>query len=468
MNLKVLLINPWRDTKYPQPPLGLAMLAAVLERKGHSVKILDLAALELSENSLSHVISGETPDVVGITAMTPVINSAINVARKVKEVNDEIVVALGGAHATLFPEEILRLVPQVDIVVRGEGEETMTELVETLEQGESLSSEILGVAYRDKEEIRFSQQRPYISDLDCLPYPSFHLLPMNKYRLHPPHGRQSPSIPILTSRGCPYRCIYCSKSVFGNKYRANSSTYIVDEIEFLMEKFNAKEITFYDDVFTLDKKRVYEICDELDKRGIDIPWTCETRVNLVNRDLIERMNRSGCYLIAYGVESGNQSILNNLKKDITVEQIVRAFEMTHNVGIRTIGYFMLGSPGETPETVKETIELAKKLDPDFAQFSISTPFPGTELFSMASKNGVVSKNWNDYVYAELNSIDFPAFETDALKKEDLQKWNATAYKSFYLRFGYLYKRLMRIRSFSELKLNAKGLFLLAELLRKKM
>lgn len=443
------------------------MIAAVLEEKGHQVKILDLTALGLSGNSISRLISGETPDIIGITAMTPNINSAINVARQAKEVNDDIVVVLGGAHATLFPIETLRLVPEVDIVIHGEGEETMAELVETLEKGEVVSPQTLGVAYRENREIRFSQKRPYISDLDCLPYPSFHLLPMNKYRLHPPHGKQSPSIPILTSRGCPNRCIYCSKSVFGNKYRANSSKYIVDEIVFLMEKFNAKEITFYDDVFTLDQKRIYGLCDELDKRGIEIPWTCETRVNLVNRDLLERMNRSGCYLIAYGVESGNQTVLNNLKKDITVEQANHAFELTHSVGIQTIAYFMLGSPGETPETINETIELAKKLDPDFAQFSISTPFPGTELFKIASKNGGVPKNWNDYVYAELRSIDSFAFETSILKKEDLKKWNTKAYRSFYLRFHYFHKRLKKTRSVGELKLNAKGLLMLAELVRKK-
>ena len=234
-----------------------------------------------------------------------------------------------------------------------------------------------------------------------------------------------------------------------------------------MEKFNAKEITFYDDVFTLDKKRVYAICEELDKRGIDVPWTCETRVNLVNKELVERMKKSGCYLIAYGVESGNQTILGNLKKDILLEQVTRAFEITHEVGIQTVAYFMIGSPGETPETIKETIDLAKKLDPDFAQFSISTPFPGTELFNLANSDGLVSKDWDDYVYAELRSIDFPAFETSTLTKEDLQKWNINAYKSFYFRPHYLYKRIKKTGSFGELKLNAKGLLMFTELLRKK-
>jgi len=465
--MKIILVNPWVDTKYPQPPLGLAMLAGVLEKQGYNVKIIDLPALGLTENSISNVISIENPDFVGITAMTSNVNSAINLARKVKEANEDVSVILGGPHATLFPEDILRLVPEVDVVVHGEGEETIVQLAKTLEKKESLNPRILGIAYRANKNIQVSQRRPYISDIDCLPFPAFHLLPMDRYKLHPPHGRRQPSMPVVTSRGCPYRCIYCSKSVFGSKYRANSPTYVANEIEYLMEKFNAKEITFYDDVFTLDKKRVYAICEELDKRGIDVPWTCETRVNLVDKELVERMKKSGCYLIAYGVESGNQTILDNLKKDILLEQVTRAFEITHEVGIQTVAYFMIGSPGETPETIKETIDLAKKLDPDFAQFSISTPFPGTELFNLANLDGLVSKDWDDYVYAELRSIDFPAFETSTLTKEDLQKWNNEAYRSFYFRPHYLYKRLKKTGSFGELKLNAKGLRMFTELLRKK-
>jgi len=274
-----------------------------------------------------------------------------------------------------------------------------------------------------------------------------------------------PSIPIITSRGCPYRCIYCSKSVFGGKYRANSPTYVVDEIEHLMEKFNVREIAFYDDVFTLDKKRVFAICEELGRRRIEIPWTCETRVNLVNKDLVEKMKKAGCYMIAYGVESGTQEILNNLKKDITLEQATRAFELTHKIGIQTIAYFMIGSPGETPKKIEETIKFAKKLDSDFVQFSITTPFPGTELFNLAIKEGIVSKDWDDYIYAGLRSIDYPAFETNTLNNEDLKRWDIQAYRSFYLRFHYLFKRIKKIRSFSEMKTHVKGLLMLLEMTR---
>ena len=307
-NLRILLINPYQRTKYPQPPLGLAMIAAVLMENGYEVKILDLPALGLFENSLPTIIHQEKPDVVGITAMTSTISSAVSTAKKVKETNSNIAVVLGGAHATILPEETLKNAPEVDIIVRGEGEQTTLELVKVLEENPSSINQVLGVTYREGARIKSNPSRPLILDLDALPFPAFHLLPMGKYRLHPPFGRRSPVMPIITSRGCPYRCIFCSKSVFGRKYRSNSPDYMINEIQLLVEKFGVKEIKFYDDAFTLDKKRVVSFCTQLKERGIGIPWTCETRVNLVDEELLRIMNNSGCYMIEYGVESGNQEV----------------------------------------------------------------------------------------------------------------------------------------------------------------
>ena len=463
--MKILLINPPQATRYPQPPLGLEMVAAVLEKKGYLVKILDLPALRLSENSLPTVISQEKPDIVGITAMTPTINSAVNVAKKVKESNSNVTVVLGGAHATIRPEETLQNAPEIDIVVRGEGEQTTLELVKVLENDASSINQVLGITYREWTGIRSNPSRQPLSDLDALPFPAFHLLPVGKYRLHPPFGRRSPVMPIITSRGCPYRCIFCSKSVFGKKYRSNSPAYIVDEIRLLNEKFGVKEIKFYDDVFTLDRKRVIDICRQLKEQGIDIPWTCETRVNLVDRELLRVMKDAGCYMIAYGVESGNQVILNNLKKDITLEQAIKAFELTDEAGIETVAYFMIGSPDETPQTIEETMDFAKKLDPDFVQFSMTTPYPGTELFRLAFEEGYVSEKWDEYVYADLKSVDNPAFETEILSREELGEWNKKAYTSFYLRWSYVWKRLKKMTSFGELKTNIAGLRVLIDIVR---
>jgi radical SAM superfamily enzyme YgiQ (UPF0313 family) len=271
-------------------------------------------------------------------------------------------------------------------------------------------------------------------------------------------------MPIITSRGCPYRCIFCSKAVFGKKYRGNSPAYIVDEIRFLKERFGVKEIKFYDDVFTLDRKRVVAICMQLKEQGMDIPWTCETRVNLVDEELLRVMRDAGCYMIEYGVESGNQRILNNLKKDISLEQAIKAFKLTHETGIETVAYFMIGSPEETPETIKETIEFAKKLDPDFIQFSTTTPYPGTELYRLAVGEGYLPEKWDEYVYADLKSIGNAAFETKTMSRQELGEWNKKAYTSFYLRWSYVWKRLRKMNSLGELKTNIAGLRMLTDLI----
>jgi radical SAM superfamily enzyme YgiQ (UPF0313 family) len=441
------------------------MLAAVLEKKGYSVRIVDLTALGLSENAVPQIILKEKPELVGITAMTSTINSAISVARKVKESDSKILVVLGGAHASILPEETLQKNPEIDIIVRGEGEKTFLELVEAIERKVSDLGGILGLTYRIESEVKSNPLRPILLDLDELPFPAFHLLPKGKYRLHPPFGRRSPAMPIMISRGCPYNCIFCSKSVFGNKYRNNSPAYVVNQIRLLIEKFGVREIKFYDDVFTLDKKWVMAICAELKRQGISVPWTCETRVNLVNSELLKTMKDAGCYMIAYGVESGDQEILTEVGKNVTLDQITNAFSLTHKAGISTVGYFMLGAPNETPETIKRTIEFAKKLNPDFVQFSIATPYPGTELNRLAAEKGCLPKSWNGYVYADLKSVGSSFSELTTMSGEELREWNKKAYSSFYLRWGYVWKRLKKMTSFAELTTNAIGLRMLLDLIK---
>jgi anaerobic magnesium-protoporphyrin IX monomethyl ester cyclase len=441
------------------------MLAAVLEKNDYSVKIVDLTALGLSEEVVPQIIRKEKPELVGITAMTSTVNSALAVARKVKESNSSILVVLGGAHASILPEATLQNNPEIDIIVRGEGEKSILELAEVIKGKSRDLSQVLGLSYRVGSGVKSNPLRPAILDLDELPFPAFHLLPKGKYHLHPPFGRKSPAMPIMVSRGCPYSCIFCSKSVFGNRYRHNSPAYVVSQIKLLMDKFGVKEIKFYDDVFTLDKKWVMSICAELQSQGIDIPWTCETRVNLVDNELLGIMKDAGCYMIAYGVESGDQGILTTVGKNITLDQITNAFRLTHDAGIGTVGYFMLGAPNETPETIKKTINFAKKLNPDFVQFSIATPYPGTELNRIASEKGCLSESWDGYVYADLTSISNSAFEISSMSRQELRKWNRKAYTSFYLRRGYIWKRLKKMTSADELKTNLIGFRMLLDLVK---
>lgn len=457
----MMLINPSWNTKYPQFPLGLASIAAVLEKNDFQTKILDANALQLSEHDI--IKKAENSDIIGITAMTPIINSVIRLVKGIKENNPDATIIMGGPHATILSEKLLSNIPEVDIVVKGEGEHTIVELCNVLKTGKNLES-VRGIIYRKNNLIKSNHSRPQIEDLDSLPYLAYHLLPLNKYKLHPPHGKEYPLMAMLTSRGCPYDCIFCSKSIFGSNLRCQSPERMVSEIEYLKDHFKVKEIAFYDDIFILDKKRITKFTKELENKNLDIIWTCESRVNLVNKEILQKMKNAGCYMIAYGIESGNQTILNNLRKNITINQIKSAIETTNKIGIQSTGYFMLGSPGETPETIRQTIDFAKSLPLDYVQFSVTIPFPGSDLYDLYYTSRKKDIKWEDFIYANLKSSSIPVFETEDLSKEDLQYWNAKAYKEFYLRLSYLWRRFTGMQSIGDLKSNINGFAMFLEML----
>jgi len=458
--VKILLVNPPQFTRYVQPPMGLALIAAVLEREGYQVSILDANALRLQPGEVVSQVTDA--DVVGLTAMTPTISAAISIARHLKQANPDLTIILGGAHATLLPEETLATAPEIDVIVRGEGEKTIIELLRALEGKQQLDN-ISDIIYRWSGEIISTSARATNVDLDSLPFLAYHLLPRRGYKPEPPHGRALPFAALITSRGCPYRCSFCSKPIFGNKFRGQSPERVVDEIVYQQRKFGIKEIAFYDDVFTLNKKRAYAIADEIIKRGLKICWTCETRVNLVDKELLRHIKQAGCYSIAYGIESASPEILNTLNKDITLEQVEESVRLSQEVGLQTIGYFMLGSPGETPETIRQTIEFAKKLKLDFAQFTVTTPFPGTKLYELYS-DGKKGDNipWESFVYDVAGRQVTPVFESSLLNRSDLQYWIRQAYKRFYLRPSYLWQRIRHTTSIGDLKVDIAGLRMLSE------
>jgi len=451
--LKVTLINPPHLTRYPQPPVGLALIASVLEREGYQATVLDANAMSLQPKDVNPMVTGA--DVVGLTAMTPTISTAMSIAHHLKQANPDLTIILGGAHATLLPDETLATTPEIDVIVRGEGEETIIELLQALEDKQPLDN-ISGISYRANGKVLSTATRTTNIDMDSLPFPAYHLLPWQRYKPHPPHGLASPFAAIVTSRGCPYHCAYCSKPVFGSKFRAQSPERVVEEVAYLQEKFGVKEVAFYDDVFTLDKKRAHAIAEAIIRKGIKIFWTCEARVNLVDKDLLRHMKRAGCYAIAYGIESASPEILKTLHKDITLEQVEEAVRSSREAGLQTIGYLMLGSPGETPETIRQTIEFAKKLKIDFAQFSVTTPFPATELYNLYMQERQNEIPWESFVYAGSDSQMTPVFESSSLSRNDLKYWTRRAYREFYLRPAYLWQRLLKCTSWSELKMNLKG------------
>ena len=350
--MKIALINPNINGEYPQPPLGLLSVAASCIQHGDSVMLIDANAHKLSSKKIIEQI--ECVDLVGITATSLSYPVALQLAKDIKSEYHKALV-LGGIHATLFPEEIIKD-GIFDIVVAGECENVMPVLIELRRKG----------IYDGHNVI----------DIDTIPPLPYHLL--NGFRPQIAYGKHQHFMPILTARGCPFKCSFCSNPVFGNKYRAMSVEKVIDEIDHLYY-YGIKEIKFYDDVFTMEKKRAIEISILIDNR---VAWSCMTRVNLVDWEVLREMKGGGCYSIAYGLESGDADILKSISKNTTLEQAEQAVRYTKEAGINVIGYFMLGAPGETLDTIDKTVDFAIKLGLDHAQFSIATALPGSELYNL--------------------------------------------------------------------------------------
>ncbi|RLE13156.1 B12-binding domain-containing radical SAM protein [Candidatus Aerophobetes bacterium] len=418
-------------------PLGLAYLASFIEKDGHKVKIIDSNTLGYRIKDIKEEIEKFNPHLVGVTATTSCIYDAYEVAKIIKEVDPGIKVVIGGPHVTFIAKETLKECPFIDVVVRGEGEETFRELVNFFESSSEDTwslEEVKGITFRKDNKIIETDSRSLIKNLDSIPFPAYHLLPMEKYSLE---GKRFAT--IITSRGCPFSCIFCSSSrLFGKTWRARSPENVIEEIKLLKNKYGVREIEFLDDTFTLNKKRAEKICEILIKEKIDISWSCSSRVDTIDESLIEKLKKAGCHTIYVGVESGSQKILNIIDKGITLPQIEKTINLIKKVNINSFGSFILGIPGETVKTIKKTINFAKKLNPSFVQFSICTPYPGTKLFEMAKEKGwLLTKDWSKYTILD-QVMKIPGMVTT-----NLNRWLLRAYLSFYLRPKFILEQLKR-------------------------
>lgn len=453
--LKTLLINPpapspvdFFKEKGRLQPLGLAYLASYLRIHNQEVEIYD-AEFDRDIEAVLRKIKDTGPDIVGLSAYTANFLDVVKIAKKIKKLANPPIVVIGGAHITALPSSIQKY-PYFDFAVMGEGEETLLELVRKIEKKGKNFEKIRGLVFCNGNKIISTPPRPFIRNLDCLPFPARDLLPpLSSYRPSPGMYKNLPMATMITSRGCPFKCLFCCRAVFGNTYRLRSPKNVVDEMEILVKSFGAREIKIYDDLFTLKEQRILEICKEILKRRLKISWSCSARADLITPRMLVALKKAGCWEIAYGIESGNQEVLNTIKKGLTLETIKKAVRLTQKLGIQVRGFFILGLPQDTEENMQQTIDFAKNLDLSVANFYITMPFPGTELLARYLEFGKVNKK--DLKLYLSQKTTSPPFVPHGLTGPKIVKYFRKAYREFYLRPSYFIGKLLKIRSFSQFK-----------------
>jgi len=436
--LKVLLVNPMTKsvTKDIMPPLGLAWLAAVLEQNSINVSIIDALVERKDAETVAGEIGKACPDIVGIYCGTDMRNDAFQVANNIRKTGSGATIVMGGPHVTFAAEDTLQNVPSVDIIVRGEGEETFAELVKALNSGKELAG-IRGVSFRNGKEIIHNLPRPFIEDLDALPTPARHLLPMDKYDFRIPFSRVR-ATSVLTGRGCPIGCIYCSTSfMWGRRIRVRSPQNVADEIEHIVKEYGIKGVYFFDDTFTFYKKRTMEICDEIIERNLGLTWFCESRVDSVDEELFRKMKQAGCKIIAFGLESGSQKMLDIMKKKISVPQSINAIQLCNKVGIKTKSFFMYGLPGELPEDIESTWRLLYGLNSDIKVTGICKIRPGTELEAMAKEESVLPKGFSWAKEAEV----VPKYNQNERLDDEVAGVRAKVRRELFFQPAYILRQL---------------------------
>ncbi|MBI4699327.1 MAG: radical SAM protein [Nitrospirae bacterium] len=456
---KILLVNLPFEKIYEKtkikgvtpstPPLSLACIAGSLLADKNEVQIFDFNIYDEGTGEFEKTLVQFKPDFLGITFVTPLIREADRVAGIAKKISPGIIVVGGGPHASSFPESALKETA-IDIVVIGEGDFAILDIV----RGNDFQ-DIKGIAYKKGDEIFINEKRLPLESLDVLAYPAHNLYEISKYKVSPAIARKNPVAWLETSRGCLYNCIFCNKSCFGKTFRTKSSERVVDEFIWI-KKMGFKEIHLTDDSFTTKIDRAKKICDLLIEKKVNINWATVTgiRVDKVDLELLQKMKMAGCYRVYFGIESGSQKILNRIKKGITTGMVQKAVSLSKQAGLEVAGYFMIGLPGETEETMQETIDFAKSLDLDLAKISITIPLPATEIFNELEGKGLIkTHDWEQFkFYSTPSSI----YDHENLTWDMIEKYYNRFYRAIYLRPSFIGKRLLfSIRNgtiFSDIKM----------------
>ena len=435
------------------PALGIGFIAGVLERDGHKVHIIDSPVFDYDLEDIFSEIKSFAPDVVGISTMTPTADNATHIAERVHKEMPGTTVIMGGSHPTCYPLETIKSSPAIDAVVVGEGEMAVSEIVKRIENDKGFDN-IPGVLYRTTDnEIKQTEEALPI-DLNEIPFPSRHLYPILNYAPEPYENKRLPSTNIIVSRGCTWaKCTFCHRSgKMKRLYRYQSPEKTIEEIKLLINKFGIRELVFYDDDLFGNKKWVNKFCDLMQKEHFDLIWSCRSRVDTASYELLKKAKEVGLWSIFYGFESGNQDLLDKIKKGATLEQGRQAAKWCHSLGIEIVGSFMLALPGEDMQKGLKTIEFAKELDCDYASFIPTHPFIGTELYQQCLDDGKIIENPYDEKMEATRFIPRITYVPDGYESKDqIEQLIKNAYKGFYFRPSYFWKHLKKMKNMEDIK-----------------
>jgi len=433
----VLLINPPQNAELKTllelhgPPMASMYLAGYVRGKGYTPRILDLDMENMTREQVVSYVSSMSPKVIGMTAFTSTVKVAYRLLAAIKKAVPNALTVIGGPHVTFLPDEAVSQ-EGVDVAALGEGEETLNDLIGAYESGKPLE-DVRGIAFKKGDQMKLTQPRPMIENLDEVPFPARDLVSYERYRFN-----GVLEAPIMTTRGCTFRCQYCSSSeMMGRRYRMRSVQNVIDEIREVQEKYHVRDIEFIDDTFTLNMKRASQVMRSIVNEKLDIKLALSSRVNTINEELMKDLKNGGTTNMYFGVESGSQRVLDLMQKGIKLEQAESAVNLAKKYNVGVLCSYIIGFPGETPEEMDQTIKFSVKLNSDYAQYSILTPFPGTPIYYDLDKRGLIAtKDWT--LYTVLHPLI--KYEAYGYSANLVAKKLTDAYRVFYLRLGYLVKK----------------------------
>jgi anaerobic magnesium-protoporphyrin IX monomethyl ester cyclase len=469
MIMKILLINPYYDQKmymgklskvsFKFPPIGLWSLATYLKKNNFEVNLYDSS---VEQKDLFEAIEDFSPEIIGITCLTQLADIVLDLTGKIKNAFKDVLIIVGGVHATVLPESLLDS-PHIDIVVRGEGEITLNEICQSLQKGQLDPSKIKGISYKKNGRIIHNENRDAIKDLDNLPMLDYAFVDITKYKISPDLRTNDKLGLLMTSRGCPFNCIFCANKIISQGiYRKRSLSSVFQEIDFLYNNSKINQLFIYDDNFCVDRNHVVEFCKKFIEKGYNkkISWWCEARVDSVDYDLLKLIKKAGCKIISFGIESGSQRLLDFIKKGITIEQIKNAVTWAKKAGLFVRATLILGLPTETEKESQQTIKFAYSLPLDQARFGLAVPYPGTDLYKIATKEGFKPKNWASFSTLSAYTENLPTYVPQGRNPVKLKKLLKKANFYFYLRPRIIINFIKRIKSPKSLFESIKGVYYL--------